>query len=94
MLRIGVLTMEFHLDGCRSLKEKRQRLSGLRERLGRSPNVAVCEHDYQDSHQRAAWSFVAVAADHKTVERTLVKIERDIQESTDAVVVGVERELM
>ncbi len=86
--------MEFHLEGCRSLKEKRKRLSGLRERLGRSSNVAVCEHAYQDSHQRAGWSFVAVAAERNVVERTLAKIERAVQENADAVVVGVERELI
>ena len=93
-MRIGVLTMEFHLEGCRSLKEKRQRLSGLRDRFGWASNVAVCEHAFQDSHQRAQWSFVAVAAEQHVVERTLGSIERGVQENVDAVVVGIERELI
>lgn len=93
-MHIGVLTMEFHLAGCRSLKEKRQRLSGLRDRFGRAPNVAVCEHAHQNAHQRAMWSFVAVAAEQTVVESMLAKIERDVQENADAVVVGVSRELI
>lgn len=93
-MHIGVLTMEFHLEGCRSLKEKRQRLSGLRDRFGRAPNVAVCEHAFQNSHQRAQWSFVAVAAEQRVVERTLGSIERGVAENADAVVIGVEREML
>ena len=53
-MNAGLLSINFHLGGCRSLKEKRQRLSGIRDRYGRPANVAVCESDFQDSHQRAA----------------------------------------
>ena len=62
-MQIGVLRVSFVLPGCRSLKEKRQRLGGLRERYGRQVNVAVCESNFQDIHDRAEWTFVAVGAD-------------------------------
>ena len=37
MLHIAVLRLRFHLEGCGSLKDKRQRLCGLRDRFGRLP---------------------------------------------------------
>lgn len=91
-MSIGVLKVEFHLDGCRSLKEKRQRLQGLRERFGRAPNVAVCESDHQDLLQRAEWMFVAVSAGPGVVERMLTDIERNLQASVDAELIDVHRE--
>jgi uncharacterized protein YlxP (DUF503 family) len=93
-VHIGILTLEFRLEGCRSLKEKRQRLGRLRDRFGRAPNVAVCEDAHQDSHQLARWSFVAVGSRQQVVERTLGGIERDVQECADARIIGVERELI
>jgi uncharacterized protein YlxP (DUF503 family) len=46
-VNVRLLTVNFYLGGCRSLKEKRQRLKGMRERFGRTFNVAVCESDYR-----------------------------------------------
>jgi uncharacterized protein len=89
---IGLLKAEFYLGGCRSLKEKRQRLQGLRERFGRAPNVAVCESHHQDLLQRAEWTFVALSAGADVVERVLADIERDLQTLVDAEVINVHRE--
>ena len=91
-MRACRLTIDFHLGGCRSLKEKRQRLKGLRDRFGRAVNVAVCESDHQDAHQRSQWSFIASAADVGVVERTLAEVERTIQFTVDAELVNVQRE--
>jgi len=93
-MRIGVLTVSFALPGCRSLKEKRQRLSGLRERFGRHTNVAVCESDHADAHQRAEWSFVATAQSIPLIDQTLTEIEQRILESVDAEVTRFAREMI
>lgn len=74
-MQIGVLTLDFHLEGCRSLKEKRQRLKGLRDRFGRLSNVAVCESDYPDQWDRAQWSFVCVGPNKAVVQSTCATIE-------------------
>jgi uncharacterized protein YlxP (DUF503 family) len=84
-----MLQVVFHLSGCRSLKEKRQRLKGIRDRFGRSSNVAVCESAYQDSLQRAEWSFVASASSRAVVEKSLADIERSLSLSVDAEIVDV-----
>ena len=92
MLRSCLLQLELYFNGCRSLKEKRRRLKGLRDRVGRAVNVAVCESGHQDSHQRSEWSVIAAAADAVVVERMLAEIERTVQFSVDAELVGVQRE--
>ena len=93
-MNVRLMTIDFHLGGCRSLKEKRQRLKGMRERFGRAPNVAVCESDYQDVHQRAQWSFVATAASGDIAERSLSDILSSIEFSVDAELIGVEQETL
>lgn len=82
--------MEFHLHGCQSLKEKRGRLQGLRQRFGKSTGVAVSESDHQNSHSRAQWSFVATAADAQVVARSLQEIEDYAALSVDAELVSVQ----
>jgi hypothetical protein len=93
-MQIGVLRVSFALPGCRSLKEKRQRLGGLRERFGKQVNVAVCESDFQDVHDRAEWTFVAAALTGKLIDQTLTEIENRIIETVDATVSGIDREIV
>ena len=90
-MNVALLRVDFYLSGCRSLKDKRQRLKGIRDRYGRAANVAVCESDHQDSLQRAQWSFVAAASSADVVEQALGEIERNLQMSVDAELVEVWR---
>ena len=89
-MHIAVLSLRFHLEGCTSLKEKRQRLGGLRDRFGRQPNVAVCESGDQDARERAEWSFVVAAGTRAIVDRTVAEIETFVAETLDARVSGRE----
>ena len=91
-MQIGVLRISFVLPGCRSLKEKRQRLGGLRERYGRQVNVAVCETNFQDVHDRAEWTFVAAGLTVRLIDQTLADIEQRIIETVDATISGMVRE--
>ena len=93
-MRIGVLALDFQLAGCASLKEKRRRLSRLRDKFGRITNLAVCETGYQDVHQRARWSVVAVADSSRVVEQSLAQVERWAAEAVDATIVDVDREII
>ena len=89
--RVVLLEVVFHLEGCRSLKEKRSRLSGLRERFGKHKNLAVCEAEYQNEHGRSLWAFVAIGQD-QTVDKTLAFVEEHIEEVVDAFVVDIGRQ--
>ncbi len=81
---IVLMVVDFHLPGCRSLKEKRHRLTRIRDRFGKNSNVAVCESDYHDEHRQAQWSFVTVGIDRKKVDQTMVEIELFLDTGLDA----------
>ena len=93
-MKIGLLTLQFRLNACHSLKEKRGRLRRLKDKYGRIPNIAVCESDFHDSLQQAQWSFIAIANDKKIVERSLGKIADEIALSIDAMIVEQSLEYM
>ena len=93
-MNVRLLTLDFHLGGCRSLKEKRQRLKGIKEKFGRAPNVAVCESGFQDTHQRAQWSFIAAAASGRVAEQMLSEILEAIEVSVDAQLIGAQQETL
>ena len=68
---VGVVTWDLHLDGCHSLKDKRQVLSSLKDRLHRRFNVSVAETHHQDLWQRAELSCCVVAGDRHHAQEVL-----------------------
>ena len=90
-LRIKVLTIDFQLPGCRSLKDKRRRLRGLKDRFGKTSNLAVTESDHHDHHQLAQWSFVAIGRDSHGLDKLLDDVENFTHSQLDANIVRSER---
>jgi uncharacterized protein YlxP (DUF503 family) len=74
-LFVALGELELHFPGARSLKDKRQDLRSLVERLRHRLTVLVVESDYQDLHQRAGLAIAALATDAEaargTVQRAL-----------------------
>lgn len=93
-MHIAVLTFKISLPGCRSLKEKRQRMGGLHERVGRNPAVAVCESGGFDQHESSEWTFVVTALSRQKLDSTGSEIENKLQQSIDGRVLEVTRELL
>ncbi len=91
-LEVAVVCLDFHLHGCRSLKEKRQRLGGLKDRFGRNPLLALSETAFQDTHGRARWCVVGVASDRKVVEQTLGTVIDYASQNLDAELTDVHKE--
>ena len=73
---VGVVTWELHLDGCRSLKEKRRVLKSLKDRLHNRFNVSVAETAHQDLWQRAELTCCVVATDRRQTESVLNSADR------------------
>lgn len=71
---IGLLTLELHIADARSLKDKRQVLRSLKDRLRAHYNVAVAELDHQDLWQRARVGVVSISSDGKHLEELLEAI--------------------
>jgi uncharacterized protein YlxP (DUF503 family) len=88
MPAVGVLTLELHLDGAHSLKDKRHTVKSLKDRLRSKFNVAVAEIDYQDLWQRSLISAVTVSSDHVRAEQTLQLVEREASSMLGAALVG------
>lgn len=67
----GLLTLQIHLPFARSLKDKRQVLRSLKDRLRSHLNVAVAEVDHQDLWQRSTIGVVSVSADQARLRKVL-----------------------
>jgi uncharacterized protein len=68
---VGVVTWELHLNGCRSLKDKRRVLKSLKDRLHRQYNISVAETNYHDRWQRAELSGCVVSTERRHAESIL-----------------------
>ena len=68
---IGVLTLEIHVEHSHSLKDKRQVVKSLKDRLRGRFNVAVAEIDGLDSWQSSVIAVVTVANDRVFAEKVL-----------------------
>ena len=77
MPSIGVLTLELRLDDSHSLKEKRQVVKALKDRLRHKFNVSVAEIDYQELWQRALLAAVTVSSAHSHAENVLQNVEHE-----------------
>lgn len=68
---VGLITWELHLAGCRSLKDKRQILKSLKDRLHNRFNVSAAETDHQDLWQRAELTVCVVSTDRRHADSVL-----------------------
>ncbi len=80
MAAVGVVTFELRIEHSHSLKEKRQVIKSLKDRLRSRFNVAVAEIDYQDLWQRSVVAAVTVSSNRKTAEEALQRVEEDASE--------------
>ncbi len=90
-MRIGLLTLNLYLPGCRSLKEKRRRLKPLLHRLRKEFNLAVAEVDAQDAWQTAVIACATVSNDGAHVQQMLQRVVEWIEQyCPDVTVTGEE----
>jgi uncharacterized protein YlxP (DUF503 family) len=68
---VGLLTLELHIPEAHSLKDKRQIVRSLKDRLRKRFNVAVAEMEYQDVWQRAIIGVVTLSTAEQHVEESL-----------------------
>lgn len=73
-MHFASLTLELHLPGCRSLKQKRGMLKPLLAGVHKQYNVSAAEVDLHDSHAAAVIACVVVSTDSRHAERVLSRI--------------------
>ena len=74
---VGVLRLTLYIPGASSLKDKRQVVRKVVDRLRSRFNVSVAEVGDNDIWQRARIGISAVANDHSFVNEVLDKCTRD-----------------
>lgn len=79
-MTVGIYTLEIHLPAARSLKDKRQVLRRLKDRLRSRFNVSVAELDeHADLWQRAGLMVAAVASERNALERLFESVRRETE---------------
>lgn len=75
---VGVVRIELHLPGCRSLKDKRSIVRSLKDRLRARLNAAVAEVEHQDLWQRAALGVAVVSGESHHVDEQLEAVRHQV----------------
>ena len=70
-MHIGVCTICLTIPDSHSLKQKRQVVKSITDRLKNRFNIAVAEVDALDKHQQAVLGVVSVSNDTKHLNRVL-----------------------
>ncbi|HEY4579848.1 MAG TPA: DUF503 domain-containing protein [Candidatus Acidoferrales bacterium] len=93
-MAIGLLTLEIHIPDSHSLKDKRQVLRSLKDRLRGRFNVAVAELDHQESWQRAQVGIVSLSNDAAHLEQSLRAVLNEAEEILGRDLAGHDLELI
>ena len=76
---IAYLTLEVRIEGAHSLKDKRQVVRSLKDRLRAKFNVAVAELEETDLWQRATLGAVSVSGSRDYLAGLMANVEREAQ---------------
>jgi uncharacterized protein YlxP (DUF503 family) len=75
---VGLLTLELHLPEAQSLKDKRQVLRSLKDRLRGQFNVAVAELEHHDLWQRSVVGIVTISNEEGHIEESLQHVLAEV----------------
>jgi uncharacterized protein YlxP (DUF503 family) len=91
---VGLLTVELRLPETQTLKDKRQVVQSLLDRLSRRLNLSVAEVDYNDQCGRAGLAVAGVSNSLEMCHRLLDQAFALLDSRTEAEVVAHEREIL
>lgn len=92
-MTVGLLTIELHIPGAHSLKEKRMVLRRIKDRLKKF-NVAVAEVEHQDLWQRAELAVVTVSTDQHQADRELAAVADEVDRVEPGLITRTEVEFL
>ena len=73
---IAILTLEVRIEAAQSLKDKRQVLRSLKDKLRQSFNVSVAELDETNLWQRATIGVVSISSSRDYLAGLMQQVER------------------
>src|SRR5262245_32030228 len=74
---IAYLTLELRIESAHSLKDKRQVVRSLKDRLRNSFNVAIAEIEVTDLWQRATLGVVSISDSRDYLDGLMRNVERE-----------------
>jgi uncharacterized protein len=74
---VAFLTLEIRIEAAHSLKDKRQVVRSLKDRLRNSFNISVAEIDVTDLWQRATIGVVSISSSRDYLEGLMRNVERE-----------------
>ncbi len=94
-MTVGILTFELHVPQARSLKDKRQVVRSVKERLRSRHNVAVSEREeHADLWQRASVAVVSVASRREVLEALFETVIRETESQVPGHLVETGRDFL
>ena len=73
-MHVGVLQVEISIPDAMSLKDKRQVVKSLKDRIAHGHNVSIAEVGALDEHRRSILGIAMVSNDKRYVEGALSKL--------------------
>lgn len=73
---VAFLTLELHIEAAQSLKDRRQVVRSLKDKLRAGFNVSVAELDASGLWNRATVGVVSISDSHDYLDGLMRKVER------------------
>jgi uncharacterized protein YlxP (DUF503 family) len=74
---IAFLTVELRIEHAHSLKDKRQVVRSMKDKLRAKFNIAVCELEESDAWQRATIGLVSISGSKDYLAGLMQHVERE-----------------
>ena len=90
---VAIMTLQFQVYGCESLKDKRRVFAPMRRVWGREPDLAVAEVADHEDMSLATWAVVTTGANPQKLQQRLQAVEQQILERIDAPILDTHFEI-
>lgn len=91
---IGLLTVHLVIDGCDSLKDKRQILKSLMAHLKRKFNISVAEVGDHELWRRSEVAVAIVSTESKYADQVMAQVINHIESDPRVSLQGVHTEIL
>ena len=93
-MHVGVLQVEISIPDAMSLKDKRQVVKSLKDRIAHGHNVSIAEVGALDEHRRSILGVAMVSNDKRYVEGALSKLVDFIRMAPQSSLIDYQIELL
>ncbi|WBW97895.1 DUF503 domain-containing protein [Oceanirhabdus sp. W0125-5] len=91
---VGLMRVELRASWVNSLKEKRMIIKSLMSRIKNRFNVSICEVDKHDIHKNIVIGMAIISTTNKDLDGIMEGIVRYIENTEEAVIIDVEKEML